>query len=148
MRAQLGRWWLHSALGFAAVIAIGGGTFALVGDDEFTRGAGAVALGVLPILGVGFLVEYLMVWLLAREGQMAIASVEPLGGRRYMLHFCNGDRRARWRPGLALDLGLETTVTVLYHPHRRAAFAWAANTCGTARQAPGKPARARARVRR
>jgi hypothetical protein len=62
-----------------------GGTFALVGDDEFTRSAGAIALGVLPILGVGHLVEYLMVWLLAREGQMAIARVEPLGGEHAAL---------------------------------------------------------------
>jgi len=64
MRAQLGRWWLQRTLGFAAVIAIGGGAFALFGDDEFTRSAGAIALGVLPILGVGHLVEYLKVWLL------------------------------------------------------------------------------------
>ena len=148
VRAQLGRWWLQRAFGFAAVIAIGGGAFALFSDDEFTRGAGAVALGVLPVLGVGHLVEYLKVGLLAREGQMAIARVEPLGGKRYMLHFCDGDRRARWSPGLELDLNLETTATVLYHPHRRVAFAWAAKTSGAARQAPGKPARATARVRR
>ena len=71
MHAQLGRWWLQRAFGFAVVIAIGGGAFALFSDDEFTRGAGAIALGVLPILGVGHLVEYLKVGLLAREGQNA-----------------------------------------------------------------------------
>lgn len=77
MRAQLGRWWLHSALGFAAVIAIGGGAFAWAADDEFTRGVGTVALRVLAILIVGQLVEYVMVWLLARDGQLAIAWAEP-----------------------------------------------------------------------
>ena len=40
MRAQLGPRWLHSALGFAAVIAIGGGAFAWAVDDEFTRSVG------------------------------------------------------------------------------------------------------------
>lgn len=49
LRAQLGRWWLHSPLGFAAVIAIGGGAFAWAVDDEFKRGVETVALGVLPI---------------------------------------------------------------------------------------------------
>lgn len=148
VRAQLGRWWLHFALGSAAVIAMFGGAFIWLDDDEFTRAAGVVALGVLPIAGVGHLVDYLMVRLLAREGEMVVAWVEPLGRKRYMLHFCNGERRARWRTGREIDLHVETTATVLYHPHRRAAFAWAANTCGAAHQAPGKPARARARVRR
>lgn len=45
MRAPLSRWWLHSALGFAAVIAIGGGAFAWAVDGEFTRAWGRLRWG-------------------------------------------------------------------------------------------------------
>jgi hypothetical protein len=78
------------------VIAIGGGAFAWAVDDEFTRGVGTVALGVLPILVVGHLVEYVMVWLLARDGQMAIAWVEPLGRRPFGVR-CRSHRKGRDR---------------------------------------------------
>jgi hypothetical protein len=99
----------------------------------------------IPFVMVGS--EYVDARRLARNGHVTAARVEPLGSDSYALHFDDA-RRALWQVGPQNALDPAAPVTVLFHPHSRAAFvfAFAAGVTGDVRQdARAKPPRAQLR---